>query len=499
MLFFIAVYNMRRTNLFRQGAVVLSCLAALGLAASCEKPLKDLAFDFNGSAEVSSAEIRQGETLEIPFTVAESAGAALVVSATTDNAGYTASVKMSVEQPSEGVLTIVAPTYVLEPATIGVEITAVDDANARTVKKSFSVEAKMAETFVELTEPSNSYIVAPGSFVKFPANVGNTSETVNYASVKLVWQDVKGLVNAVVPASDKGAVYADLSEGISGNAVVAACDDSGKVLWSWHLWVCSYDPAAKPMVWSGAANNLAGESVNVSYTIMDRNLGATSSESGTDAANGNFYQWGRKDPFPGSALDNKLKVAYDIEGNKVEKTVVPVAAENNIQNAIENPYTHYSGVNSGNWGWISTTKSFLQSDEVQNLWGYVSGTKSKYDPCPAGWEVGPIEAWYFYSDASVVKEKVYDSTGETANKNLLGRNVTVGADKFFFPSQGEIPHGGSYSYGPGSTYPCGKSWSSSPDKANNRAWGTSVSPPSASPKTGYSFGYALPVRCVKSK
>lgn len=133
---------MRRTNLFRQGAAVLSCLAALGFAASCEKPLKDLAFDFNGSAEVPSAEIRQGQTLEIPFTVAESAGAALVVSATTDNADYTASVKMSEEQPSEGVFTLVAPAYVLEPATIGVEITAVDDANSRTVKKSFSVEAK---------------------------------------------------------------------------------------------------------------------------------------------------------------------------------------------------------------------------------------------------------------------------------------------------------------------------------------------------------------------
>lgn len=490
---------MRRTNLFRQGAAVLSCLAALGFAASCEKPLKDLAFDFNGSAEVPSAEIRQGQTLEIPFTVAESAGAALVVSASTDNADYTASVKMSEEQPSEGVFTLVAPAYVLEPATIGVEITAVDDANSRTVKKSFSVEAKMIDTFVELTEPANSYIVAPGSFVKFPANVGNTSEAVKYSSVKLVWQDAKGLVNAIVPASDKGAVYADLSAGVSGNAVVAACDASGKVLWSWHLWVCSYNPSAKPMVWSGTATNLEGESVSVSYTIMDRYLGATSSESGTDAANGNFYQWGRKDPFPGSTLTASLKVAYDIEGNEVKKTVEPVAAENNIQNAIENPYTHYSGVNSGNWGWISTTKAFLQTDEALDLWGYVSGKKSKYDPCPAGWEVGTIEAWYFYSDASVVKEKVYDSTGETANKNMLGRSVAIGADKFFFPSQGEIPHGGSYNYGPGSNFPCGKAWSASPDKANYRAWGTSVSPSLAAPKGGYGFGYALPVRCVKSK
>lgn len=85
-----------------------------------------------------------------------------------------------------------------------------------------------------------------------------------------------------------------------------------------------------------------------------------------------------------------------------------------------------------------------------------------------------------------------------ANKDQLGRNIsTDGATKFYFPSQGEISHGGGYSNGIGTNWPSGKAWSSTVDAANFRSFGTTVSPTSVSYSGGFSQGYELPVRCVK--
>ena len=68
-----------------------------------------------------------------------------------------------------------------------------------------------------------------------------------------------------------------------GNAVVAAKDVEGNILWSWHIWMTD-----QPQ--EHVYNNNAG-------TMMDRNLGAVSAVSGDVGAIGLLYQWGRKDPF----------------------------------------------------------------------------------------------------------------------------------------------------------------------------------------------------------
>lgn len=79
--------------------------------------------------------------------------------------------------------------------------------------------------------------------------------------------------------------------------------------------------------------------------------------------------------------------------------------------------------------------------------------------------MAPQAAWKFYNDAAVTKEIVFAAGVESpANKDQLGRYIsTDGATKFYFPSQGEIAHGGSYSNGIGTKYPCGKAWSSTVD------------------------------------
>ena len=72
-----------------------------------------------------------------------------------------------------------------------------------------------------------------------------------------------------------------------GNAVIAAKDADGNILWSWHIWLTD-QPQAQ------VYNNDAG-------TMMDRNLGATSATPSDVGALGLLYQWGRKDPFLGSS------------------------------------------------------------------------------------------------------------------------------------------------------------------------------------------------------
>ncbi|WP_298064382.1 DUF4906 domain-containing protein, partial [uncultured Rikenella sp.] len=99
-----------------------------------------------------------------------------------------------------------------------------------------------------------------------------------------------------------------------------------ETVWSWHLWVTSYQPGdasssrepgavpgsaangaandgtAAVHTYAGWLNNDPGTeaiSGGVKHPIMDRNLGAMSASPGV-ASYGLLYQWGRKDPFVGS-------------------------------------------------------------------------------------------------------------------------------------------------------------------------------------------------------
>lgn len=94
--------------------------------------------------------------------------------------------------------------------------------------------------------------------------------------------------------------------------MIAARNDKGDILWSWHVWVTDYHPDA-----TGDASVDEPETKRKQkytygnhpnqYPIMDRNLGALAGyttipaeEEDRSKAHGFHYQWGRKDPFPSS-------------------------------------------------------------------------------------------------------------------------------------------------------------------------------------------------------
>jgi len=90
------------------------------------------------------------------------------------------------------------------------------------------------------------------------------------------------------------------SNSATGNAVIAVysgANQTGDILWSWHIWVTNYDPDVPSAGDTCIVHNLAG----VNYVFMDRNLGATTATVSISTTMGLLYQWGRKDPFTGSS------------------------------------------------------------------------------------------------------------------------------------------------------------------------------------------------------
>ncbi len=470
-------------------------LLLAGFFASCkddEDPIKDLTVRISPPL-ADEYVIEQGQHLEIPFTVGEAKNAELTATASADKTEYTVAATLSESDPGSGVITVTAPDLILSPVTVTVTLKVDDSKTQRSATGTVAVSSKLIDGFTEITAPANCYVAAPGALVKFPANIGNTTEKAVFQTADLLWQDVAGMVEQLIAAPEENCVYAVLKSGVSGNAVVAVKNADGAVVWSYHLWVADFDPDANVMTWTDSESG-------TSYKMMDRYVGAVSNQPGSDLSNGLFYQWGRKDPFGSSNYEGKLKAMYDMAGAEVTRTVEPVSVTDNMPNAILNPLTHYSGVSGGNYCWLTNNKGAVDTDVISDYWGGVSGTQTKYDPCPAGWRVAPPEAWGFYSSsANVTIEKVYAEGQEETNANLFGRYITLdgGTVKFWFPSQGEVQHGGGFSYGIGSTWPNGKAWTSMMDVENFRVWVASNSPTSLSPKSGNPFGYELPVRCVK--
>ena len=205
-----------------------------------------------------------------------------------------------------------------------------------------------------------------------------------------------------------------------GNAVIAALVNR-QVAWSWHIW--RTDAPAEKEAAAGC-------------TILDRNLGATSVTPGDVSSYGLYYQWGRKDPFVGAKDTGKdapiggasetaafgtqtaayekntidqTAYAFDVIGND-DNTIIDCVAY-----AVQHPTTFIKYVASvGNSGVSTWFNSDLSN--FSDLWGAVSGRKSVYDPCPAGYKV-PVdsaEAWGGFAKADVTSSA--GSFGVTLNE-----------------------------------------------------------------------------------
>lgn len=370
------------------------------------------------------------------------------------------------------------------------------------VKAALSFEVGDNTTGHEYTDLSangtaNCYLVTSPGFYKFKADVkGNgvvpsqlesvAGETVIAPKSALVlwyntlqksnnWVDESPVYLSSVSLDSDGYIrFYTPDVFVPGNVVIAAfaeegvtyenitvdenkCINNATLLWSWNIW------AAEGYAPESTAVNADGK------VFMDRNLGAPISGLGTTGsyepagAVGNYYQWGRKDPFPtisdytnsqpcqnsnfmfgtptytpvkslqingqsaAGTLDGQmfgyrtksdggfdtnnawnLIARNDISSDKTTKNGVYVSY------AVEHPYKYIFNktVSFGNYyTWINADDASHKS-----FWGGAEHQKTLFDPCPAGWRV---------------------STKDEAEKFLaVAVNATMAANKVGYEYQG---------------------------------------------------------------
>lgn len=195
-----------------------------------------------------------------------------------------------------------------------------------------------------------------------------------------------------------------------GNAVIAAYDNFDNILWTWHIWFTD-----KPK------DVAAGI-----FSMMDRNLGATSSAKPSDTSTkrtgehwatlGFFYQGFRKDPFfgpeyaqnPGNNLNSSPWWEYDYDSQSWTKNTTIRVEETGesvtMAKVAKNPLVFYKNeqaepagaANNTNYTQIWVARDFHESNNYvgTSMWGYAAGTaagnsfsKTMYDPCPPGYNV----------------------------------------------------------------------------------------------------------------
>lgn len=220
---------------------------------------------------------------------------------------------------------------------------------------------------------ANCYIVSEPGYYKIPLVFRDLPQ--NFVSepysANVLWEtyntDVrpssKSLIDNLCIKNDYLFFRVGEDSFTNGNAVVAVFNDEGCIIWSWHIWICKdYNPLSTAMTIDGG-----------STVIMDRNLGALSPNPSNPLSGGMMYQWGRKDPFPGS---------YSASGDQMRINWEIVLKDNGYLNLIpyfrEKPW--YFGIGN-DWLYSTAANNTLWDDSTDKL----------YDPCPYGWKVPSAE------------------------------------------------------------------------------------------------------------
>lgn len=275
-------------------------------------------------------------------------------------------------------------------------------------------------------------------------------------SARILWQDRPYLVTFVELVH--GYVRFSLhekcrTEGLQGNAVIAVYDESGNILWSWHIWVNSgiediiypsltfYDPETSR--WTSLSN----------VRIMNMNLGATkaswsASESDTLVLNcyGFYYQWGRKDPSPIPSSydygqsDMTTKPYYYMDEGERKRVYRYLDLSPTVEMGALHPLD------------IVAPSQFTQAyvndwlfDSVDQLWGYNPSAqkvekKTIYDPCPYGYRVADDElfALFYHARENNYVWPSYQTTWSEVDEK--GIKISLNNTENYFPFSGWRGH-----------------------------------------------------------
>lgn len=267
--------------------------------------------------------------------------------------------------------------------------------------QDFTPKAQGASGYTDLsaTSSANCYIISQSGSYCFPVVRGNASSDWldKTTESEVLWEsfgtNVEPNVGDIIKSVNfnEGYISFDTANSFKeGNAVIAAKDASGNIIWSWHIWLTD-EPQGQ-------------EYYNNAGTMMDRNLGATSTTPGDVGTLGLLYQWGRKDPFLGSSsIVNCTNAKSTITW---PSSVSSDPSTGTISYSIANPTT-FIEKNWENYEWY-----YPGAESINNiLWTRSDKSKSIYDPCPPGWRVpdgGTDGVWSKALGSSTSIKHTYD-------------------------------------------------------------------------------------------
>ncbi|MCD8043989.1 MAG: BACON domain-containing protein [Tannerellaceae bacterium] len=325
--------------------------------------------------------------------------------------------------------------------------------------------------FIATTPDPNCYMVPSGQSVSIPLrklfwvwereverdNPLDPLGNLNLDPV-LIWQTPSGLIQPPTirnNSSDYRDATLEITAGTVnyGNAVVGV-QIGNEILWSFHIWVTGYNPDTGGPVFAYPKN----------VVYMDRNLGSNGvyirEELPTPESAGLYYQWGRKDPFPGPidfTTDNlDLHIhenQYPIYDGTNQRTYItyeniPAGTDKNLGNSINYPAWFFTceGETSPMEDWYTTqTENKYQNDY---LWNDTHKRKTVFDPCPAGWRVSSgSEMESFWPKEYYLQGHAYEYVEEYLPTFTLKTGET-----FIFPAGGYIVDGQTDQVGKGDPY-----------------------------------------------
>ena len=280
--------------------------------------------------------------------------------------------------------------------------------------------------------------------------------------------------------SEETTIYFKVGS-LGGNAVVGYVDpDTDRICWTWHIWA-SETPLEAMAVKKESVG--ADDGKGRSITLLDRLLGAVSTKPGSPAANGLYFQWGRKDAFPGASIigdyanDKETQSEDYIGGEATAATSVNTAfvpawyyAEGSAETATPqggaaNPTTF---ITSSDW-------SLTPSAGVET-WDAVA------DPCPYGYHVPSREE----------AQAVTGSGASIPNADMDMGNLGTVIDGVWYPNNGDRARKNGRLLSLGRRH---FSWINSYN--GNSGYCITVSSGAINPSGSFNRGNATGVRCVK--
>lgn len=310
---------------------------------------------------------------------------------------------------------------------------------------------------------------------------------------QLLWQDVNGLVTEV-HMLDKGEKSNEKNQGryfihfrvfkgtiTEGNAVIAAIDRAGDIMWSWHIWVTGGGITAnmptvaitgtdgntrqllmKPLGWvNGGTKKWKPRNYQIRFRLLDTTLPeeegktyflTTIKQSGTSIqTTGRYtlYQWGRKDPMRPIGINGDGSTGdAEVFANNGEKTYLPLGEQMadwaGVNSWIKFPhkYSTNMGKDDANGRVQSAYLWNAAEDKSATTSNRNSVTKSLYDPCPYGFKVPPKQTFGSILQQDLLDQKKYytgqtgDTFGGYVNANGQVGLVFINLNKMLFPMSG---------------------------------------------------------------